>query len=145
MRQLVMSAKFSITKTISCCQYKRQWMQIQFSFILYFVMFSFSHIFFSLFVEVVYKPKSLFVNPFCCSCQGVIKTIICLHLNLFSEYFFFFLTATIFVSYFTSSMNLIYNLPPGHLPGSSNLSIHLPIYFHHPSSVHVQAISTWDP
>ncbi|KAF7645082.1 hypothetical protein LDENG_00210390 [Lucifuga dentata] len=59
------------------------------------------------------------------SLQGSPQRIICLHLTLSSASSS--LTPTNFMSSFTTSINLLFGLPLGLLPGSSNLSILLPI------------------
>ncbi|KAF7648102.1 hypothetical protein LDENG_00162110, partial [Lucifuga dentata] len=56
------------------------------------------------------------------SLQGSPQRIICLHLTLSSASSS--LTPTNFMSSFTTSINLLFGLPLGLLPGSSNLSIH---------------------
>ncbi|KAF7662886.1 hypothetical protein LDENG_00223950, partial [Lucifuga dentata] len=55
------------------------------------------------------------------SLQGSPQRIICLHLTLSSASSS--LTPTNFMSSFTTSINLLFGLPLGLLPGSSNLSI----------------------
>ncbi|KAF7643361.1 hypothetical protein LDENG_00240730, partial [Lucifuga dentata] len=78
-----------------------------------------------------YKAKNLcffadfFFFSFRLSLQGSPQQIICLHLTLSSASSS--LTPTNFMSSFTTSINLLFGLPLGLLPGSSNLSILLPI------------------
>ncbi|KAF7648837.1 hypothetical protein LDENG_00151040, partial [Lucifuga dentata] len=64
-----------------------------------------------------------FFFSFRLSLQGSPQRIICLHLTLSSASSS--LTPTNFMSSFTTSINLLFGLPLGLLPGSSNLSIHL--------------------
>ncbi|KAF7653156.1 hypothetical protein LDENG_00086470, partial [Lucifuga dentata] len=66
-----------------------------------------------------------FFFSFWLSLQGSPQRIICLHLTLSSASSS--LTPTNFMSSFTTSINLLFGLPLGLLPGSSNLSILLPI------------------
>ncbi|KAF7650345.1 hypothetical protein LDENG_00127500, partial [Lucifuga dentata] len=66
-----------------------------------------------------------FFFSFRLSLQGSPQRIICLHLTLSSASSS--LTPTNFMSSFTTSINLLFGLPLGLLPGSSNLSILLPI------------------
>uniref|UniRef100_A0A7N8XDK8 Rho guanine nucleotide exchange factor 25 n=1 Tax=Mastacembelus armatus TaxID=205130 RepID=A0A7N8XDK8_9TELE len=65
-------------------------------------------------------------SPLGCSLQGSPQPIICLHLTLSSVSSS--PTPTILMSSFTTSKNLLFGLPLGLLPGSSNLSILFPMY-----------------
>ncbi|KAF7643833.1 hypothetical protein LDENG_00232430, partial [Lucifuga dentata] len=76
---------------------------------------------------IQYKSRKFFFFffSFGLSLQGSPQRIICLHLTLSSASSS--LTPTNFMSSFTTSINLLFGLPLGLLPGSSNLSILLPI------------------